>query len=58
MVICLPEFECFYCILEKFKKSISDIRKAKVTDSAALRAITMLLICKKKKKKITERSFQ
>ena len=34
MVKCLPEFEYFYCVLEK--KNIFKIRRSKVTDYAAL----------------------
>ena len=36
MVKCLPEFENFYCILEKNRNFISKIRRSKVTDYAAL----------------------
>ena len=36
MVKCLPEFECFYFILEK---NNSNIRRSKVTDYAALSAL-------------------
>ena len=35
MVKCLPEFEYFYCILEK-RNFISKIRRSKVTDYVAL----------------------
>ena len=35
MVKCLPEFEYFYCIL-KNRNFISEIRRSKVTDYAAL----------------------
>ena len=35
MVKCLPEFEYFYCVLEK-KNIIFKIRRSKVTDYAAL----------------------
>ena len=35
MVKCLPEFEYFYCVLEK-TNIISKIRRSKVTDYAAL----------------------
>ena len=37
MVKYLPEFEYFYCFLEK-KKFISKIRRSKVTDYAALKS--------------------
>ena len=36
MVKCLPEFEYFYCVLEK-KNIIFEIRRSKVTDYAALK---------------------
>ena len=36
MVKCLPEFEYFYCVLEKYN-IIFKIRRSKVTDYAALR---------------------
>ena len=35
MVKCLPEFEYFYCVLEK-NNTIFKIRRSKVTDYAAL----------------------
>ena len=38
MVKCLPEFEYFYCVLEK-KNIIFKIRRSKVTDDAALRLL-------------------
>ena len=37
MLKCLPEFEYFYCILEKEKLFFSKIRRLKVTDYAALK---------------------
>ena len=37
MVKCLPEFEYFYCVLEK-KNIIFKIRRSKVTDYAALKS--------------------
>ena len=37
MVKCLPEFEYFYCVLEKNNNIIFKIRRSKVTDYAALR---------------------
>ena len=39
MVKCLPEFEYFYCVLEKLKHYIFKIRRSKVTDYAALISI-------------------
>ena len=36
MVKCLPEFECFTVFLKNIKKNISNIRRSKVTDYAAL----------------------
>ena len=43
MVKCLPEFDYFYCILEKQKINISKIRRSKVTDYAALMKLRFLL---------------
>ena len=39
IVKCLPEFEYFYCILEKYKL-FSKIRISKVTDYAAFIKLT------------------
>ena len=39
MLKCLPEFEYFYCVLEKKKNIIFKIRRSKVTDYAALNDI-------------------
>ena len=39
MVKCLPEFEYFYCVLEK-KNIIFKIRRSNVTDYAALKDIS------------------
>ena len=36
MVKCLPEFEYFYCVLEKKNNTYFKIRRSKVTDYAAL----------------------
>ena len=36
MVNFLPEFEDFYCILEKNRNFISKVKRSKVTDYAAL----------------------
>ena len=42
MVKCLPEFEYFYCILEN-RNFISNIRRSKVTDYAALKRLSLQL---------------
>ena len=46
MVKCLPEFEYFYCIFEKKHNFISNIRRSKVTDFAALNLLTLLVLDK------------
>ena len=43
MVKCLPEFEYFYCVLEKLN-IIFKIRRSKVTDYAALRSLFCLFL--------------